>query len=223
MTLVDVARRLSVNDLRSLMKISEKLAVLNRDRFQAFQTPFTQDNAKPAVHTFAGDTYIGLNAASMDEEDLEFAQGSVAILSGLYGLLRPMDLVQPYRLEMGSRLKNPKGKGLYDFWGQQLSEAINHLTEEHADTTVINCASNEYSKAVVRSVLNGDVITPVFKERRGDTLKVIGLFAKRARGMMARHIVDHRLQHPEQIKDFSSGGYCYQPDLSSDREWVFVR
>jgi len=221
--LAGTAKRLGPSDLQSLMGISEKLADLNHDRFQQFSTPFTPTNAKPAVLTFNGDTYTGLDAPTLTDSDLEWAQGHIAILSGLYGLLRPLDLIQPYRLEMGTKLHTPEGRNLYEFWGDQITEQINARTKGHANRTLINLASNEYFKSVRSPSLDGEVITPAFKEIRDGQAKMISFMAKRARGMMARFIVENRIEDPEDLKTFTSGGYAYNPEMSSDTTWTFTR
>jgi len=216
-------KKLSRADLSRLMKISDALADLNYARFQGFSKSFTLDNAKPAALAFSGDTYVGLNAKTFDGDDFNFAQDHFAILSGFYGLLRPLDLIQPYRLEMGTRLENPRGNNLYDFWGSQIAQRINDICADHGDQTLINCASNEYFKAVKTKVLTGKVITPVFKEIKMGVSKTIGLMAKRARGSMARYIIQNRIDQPEGIKDFDAGGYMYRADLSNETDWVFTR
>lgn len=216
-------RGLTPPDLRDLMSISEALAELNFQRFQEFSTPFTAENAKPAALTFAGDTYTGLNASEFSEGDWDFAQGHLGILSGLYGLLRPLDLIQPYRLEMGTRLKNERGKNLYDFWRERLTKLVDERTAGHSDRRVINLASKEYIKAVDPRGLAESGISIAFKEMRGDSLKVIGLMAKKARGAMASWLVRERLEDAEGLKGFTELGYGYREDLSSDVEWVFTR
>ncbi len=221
--LVERARELSRAELSRLMKISDKLADLNHARFREFSTPFTPDNAKQAVLAFRGDTYVGLDADSLDEGDLEFAQNHLRILSGLYGLLRPLDLIQPYRLEMGSRLSNPGGDTLYEFWNGRLSESLNAMAENHITPLVVNLASAEYFKAIDRKRLGIPVLTPVFKEWRNGEAKVIGMMAKRARGMMARHIIRNRLESPDAMKAFNDGGYAFQGDQSDGDTWVFMR
>ncbi len=220
--LAQTCKTLTRSDLSRLMKISETLAELNYARFQGFSTPFTQENAKPAALAFNGDTYVGLDAQSLDEEDFAFAQQHFGILSGLYGLLRPLDLMQPYRLEMGTRLGNPRGANLYDFWGTLISERLNEVMADQDEKVLINCASNEYFKAVDKKALDATVITPVFKEIKGGVGKTIGLMAKRARGMMARYIIKNRLDRAEAIKDFAEGGYVYREDLSKGNDWVFT-
>jgi cytoplasmic iron level regulating protein YaaA (DUF328/UPF0246 family) len=221
--LVKKAKRLSRADLGRTMKLSDKLADLNYHRFQDFATPFTLANAKQAAMVFNGDTYVGLEAATLEAADLEFAQGHLRILSGLYGVLRPLDLIQPYRLEMGARFQPPGSNNLYEFWNSSLAEEINGAIAKHKDRTVINLASFEYFKAVDQATLDSRVITPVFKEVKNGVAKVLGMFAKRARGAMARYIVKNRMETPERIKDFGDGGYAYRPDLSEDDTWVFTR
>ncbi len=221
--LVDHARRLSRGDLQRTMKLSDKLADLNYRRFQAFETPFTLANAKQAALVFNGDTYVGLDAGTLDDADMAFAQDHLRILSGLYGLLRPLDLIQPYRLEMGSRFNPPRGGDLYGFWDGRLTAAVNDAIAGQPDASVINLASKEYFKAVHEADLKGPVITPVFKEVKSGVAKVLGMFAKRARGAMARYLVKNRLESPEGLKSFTDGGYRYQPDLSDETNWVFTR
>lgn len=222
-TLVGVAKKLSRADLSRLMKLSEQLTELNFQRFKAFKPPFTTANAKQAVLAFSGDTYVGLDAGSLSEDDLVYAQDHLRILSGLYGVLRPLDLIQPYRLEMGSKLRNPEGGDLYDFWGEELADAIDDIVADHKEPVVINLASNEYFKATSPKTLKSRVITPVFKEIKDREAKVLGLFAKRARGMMARYMITKRIEKAKQLKTFKDGGYAYQDHLSNDDTWVFTR
>lgn len=221
--LADTAKRLAASDLQALMSISEKLASLNHGRFQSFATPFTTENAKPAVLTFNGDTYTGLEASTLSDDDLEWSQDRLAILSGLYGLLRPLDLIQPYRLEMGTRMQNPKGTNLYQFWGDRITAQLTKRMTAHTDRSLINLASNEYFKSVHAKQLPGVVITPAFKEIREGQPKMISFMAKRARGMMARYIIEGRVDRPEGLKEFTSGGYAYDPDLSTETTWTFTR
>ncbi len=209
--------------LKSLMKLSDKLTDLNYQRFQRFSTPFTPANARPAIFAFRGDTYTGLDADSLSQDDLNFAQEHLGILSGLYGLLRPLDLMQAYRLEMGTKLTNPRGEDLYDFWGDIITNACNDATKNHKNRNVICLASNEYIKAVKPSMLEGEFITCHFKEIKGGAPKVIGLFAKRARGAMARYIIQNRIEQPEKLKNFDIGGYQFQDSLSDDHNYVFLR
>lgn len=221
--LVEMARGLNRKDLARTMKLSDKLADLNYHRFKAFSRPFTLANAKQAALAFNGDTYIGLNARTLDKDDMAFAQDHLRILSGLYGVLRPLDLIQPYRLEMGARFMPPRGNDLYGFWDGRLTAAINKVIKKQPDPSVINLASKEYFKAVHEQDLEGPVITPVFKEIKSGVAKVLSMFAKRARGAMARYIIKARIESPHQLKSFSEDGYVFRPDLSGDREWVFTR
>jgi cytoplasmic iron level regulating protein YaaA (DUF328/UPF0246 family) len=201
------------------MSLSEKLSKLNFDRFQAFKTPFSLDNAKQALLAFKGDVYNGINASSLSIEDLDFAQNNVRMLSGLYGVLRPLDLIQPYRLEMGTKLGNVHGKNLYDYWGSDISEVLN----EDEEKLIVNLASNEYFKAIDKKILKAQILDIVFKEKKNDTYKVIGIYAKRARGLMINYIIRNRLTDAEALKDFSDEGYLYNQELSSDSSWVYVR
>lgn len=221
--LAKVAKQLTRADLRRLMDLSENLADLNYDRFQRYKPTPAKDTTKQAALAFAGDTYTGLDAATFDEDDLTFAQNNFRILSGLYGLLRPLDDIQAYRLEMGRKLKNDKGEDLYDFWGSSVSNALDNQLTDHRSKTVVNLASNEYFKVVNRKALKADVLTMVFKEERDGELKIISFFAKKARGAMARHIIKNRLETPQCMKDFTTDGYKYQPALSNDQDWVFTR
>jgi len=217
--LAAVARDLSLEDLQRLMGLSTNLAQLNADRFAAFGN---QDK-KPAALAFAGDTYQGLEAASLDSDEMAWAQNHLRILSGLYGVLRPLDAIEPYRLEMGSRLKTSRGASLYDYWGQQLSDALNaHATATNSQV-LVNCASQEYFGAVDLSVLTPQVITPVFMEYKAGKAKIVSFFAKKARGAMARYIIQNRLTQSDDLRGFNSGGYSYQPDQSDAQKWVFLR
>ena len=218
-----VARELSVAELMKLMHISEDLAKLNYDRFRSFEETPATDSLRPAALAFAGDTYQGLEAGSLDAEEMAWAQDHFRILSGLYGVLRPMDGMQPYRLEMGSRLKNERGKNLYEYWGSQIAEALNSQAEETGSDILVNCASQEYFGAVDLKALKPKVITPVFMEMKNDTPKVVSFYAKRARGAMARYIIQHRLNDAEALKDFDTGGYAYKPELSEPDKPVFLR
>ena len=222
-SLVKTARRLSRRKLRKLMNLSKPLAELNYQRYQDHAPLSTPDNAKQAVLAFAGDTYAGLDSASLDDDDLAFAQNHLRILSGLYGLLRPLDLIQPYRLEMGSRLATRRGKPLYDFWGNRLATAMDQAVADHESPVVINLASVEYFKVVPVKRLRARAITAVFKEVNGSHAKVIGFFAKHARGAMARFMIQNRLEHPEDLKAFDADGYTYREKLSDTNSWVFTR
>ena len=221
--LVRRLRELSAQDLAELMRISMKLAELNFERYRQWKTPFTPGNARPAALAFKGDVYAGLGADDFSADDLDYAQGHLRILSGLYGLLRPLDLIRPYRLEMGTRLANPRGANLYEFWGGRISADLRQALAGQERPTLVNLASQEYYRAVRPRELDAPVVTPVFKERKNGGYRVIGLFAKKARGMMARYAVKRRLERAEQLLDFAGGGYRHAPELSSASEWVFVR
>jgi len=218
--LIDDLQKLSVQDVASLMKLSDKLAGLNAARFETWQTPFDLDNAKQALFAFKGDVYTGLNADILDDDDLEFAQQHLRILSGLYGILKPLDLMQAYRLEMGTKFANAKGVNLYKFWGNSLRES---LESELEDGVLINLASNEYFKAAQGSKLKARIITPIFKDWKTDQYKMISFYAKKARGLMSRYIIQNKLQEPEQIKQFDTEGYRYSEEMSSGDDWVFIR
>lgn len=221
--LVDVARKLSAADLKRLMGISDALADLNRQRFKAFVTPFTPANAAQAILVFKGDTYQGFDAESLGGDDLLYAQDHLRILSGLYGLLRPLDLIQPYRLEMGIKLRTSAGEDLYDFWGDRITRELNKTVKGAAEPVVVNLASQEYFTAVQPARLKARLVTPVFREVKGGTAKVVGIMAKKARGMMARFIVQNRLVDPEDLKAFTAGGYRFMPKLSGDDRLEFHR
>jgi len=218
--LIDGLQKLSVADIASLMKLSDKLSGLNMARFQTWSSPFDLDNAKQAVLAFKGDVYTGLDAESLDVAGFEFMQDKLRILSGLYGVLRPLDLMQAYRLEMGTKFANNKGKDLYQFWGSQLRESIE---AELTDGILINLASNEYFKAVEAKKLKARIITPVFKDWKNGQYKIISFYAKKARGLMSRYIIDQRIDEPEQIKQFDVDGYRFSPEMSEADEWVFIR
>lgn len=221
--LAGIARDLSAAELKKLMGLSDKLAQLNVDRFAGFAPESTPENAKPAAFMFDGDTYAGLEAPTMDGDALRWAQSHLRILSGLYGLLRPLDAIQPYRLEMGSKLANDKGKNLYEYWGDKLSAALNDVATEAGTDVLVNCASTEYFGAVDMSALNLRVITPVFMEEKAGQAKIVSFYAKKARGAMARFICENRLTDPEALKEFDTGGYRYQPDSSEPDRPVFLR
>ena len=221
--LVDVCRKKSPKKLAALMSISDTLATLNRDRFAAWSPEHTPLNAKQAALLFAGDTYRGFDAPTLSGDDLAWAQDHVVILSGLYGALRPLDLAQPYRLEMGSRLSTRRGANLYAFWKDRISRRLLAQLADHEDQTIVNCASNEYFGALKRKLLPR-VLDLQFKEVRGDgSLQMISFFAKRARGMMARYMVTERVDRVDGLKDFMLGGYAYQPDLCTGDTLVFSR
>jgi len=217
--LAGVARGLSMGEIGKLMGISENLSKLNYERYRDFGR---MDRGAAAL-VFDGDTYAGLEAKSLDEDEMEWAAEHLRILSGMYGILRPTDAIEPHRMEMGSRLKNPRGKNLYEYWGEQISEALNAQAEANGTEVLINCASEEYFTAVDRNALKLRVITPVFKEMRNGVPKIVSFFAKKARGSMARFIIERRLTDPEAIKSFDTGGYVFQPEMSDGDRWVFLR
>ena len=221
--LVATVRGLGRNRLKALMKLSDALTELNQDRFERYSTPFSPKNAKQAVYMFRGDTYVGLDADTLSKDDLTYAQNHLGILSGLYGVLRPLDLIQPYRLEMGSKLPTQRGKDLYDFWDSRLTDACNEVTASHKNRTVVSLASAEYIKAIQPQRLAGPLVTCHFKEMRDGTPKTIGLVAKKARGRMARFMVQNRVEDTDELKAFGEDGYSFEPELSSDGELVFVR
>lgn len=220
--LIDELKPLTAVDVASLMKLSDKLAALNVARFNDWHTPFNLDNAKQAVLAFNGDVYTGLDAKSLDDKGLEFAQKHLRILSGLYGILKPLDLMQAYRLEMGTKFANQKGKDLYAFWGSTLRETL-EADEAMADDTLINLASNEYFKAVEAKKLNARIITPVFKDWKNGQYKMISFYAKKARGLMTRYLIDNQINEPELLKSFDYEGYRYSDEMSKADEWVFIR
>jgi uncharacterized protein len=222
-TLAALARDLTVADLRALMHISDDLAQLNRDRFAAFAAQPAADAVKPAALAFNGDTYQGLEARSLSADDLAWAQNHLGILSGLYGLLRPLDAIQPYRLEMGSKLHSPKGKSLYAYWGDRIAKALNAQAHALGSDVVVNCASQEYFGAVDLRALTPAVITPRFLEVKDGKPRIISFYAKRARGAMARFIIENRLTDAKAITGFTSGGYAYDPDYSTPDSPAFLR
>lgn len=221
--LMEVCRTLSPADLSSLMKISDKLATLNANRFAEFTTPFTPDNARQAMYAFNGDVYAGLDAYSLDDKAVNYTQQHLRILSGLYGLLKPLDLMQAYRLEMGTKLANPQGKDLYAFWGAKITDALNEAMAAQGDNVLVNLASNEYFKAVKKKQLDGLVVTPTFKDCKNGQYKIISFFAKKARGLMARYIVDNQVADVEGLKEFDVDGYEYSESQSTSTELVFLR
>ncbi len=221
--LVDDARALSPEDIAGLMGVSDNIAELNHSRFMNFSTPFSLDNAKQAVLAFKGDVYTGLDAESLDSTQLRFAQKHLRILSGLYGMLRPLDLMQPYRLEMGLKFDNRGGSNLYQFWGDRITESLNRDIGKSGSKVLVNLASNEYFKSVHAKALDADIITPVFKDLRGGKYKMISFFAKKARGQMARFIIEKSLNDPAGLKRFRTDGYRYNKAESTARDWVFTR
>ncbi|MCH9683945.1 MAG: peroxide stress protein YaaA [Deltaproteobacteria bacterium] len=222
--LMDTVAQLGAADLQRLMGLSDALAELNLERFATFSRSRRATRGhKQAALAFAGDVYQGMAVNELGPKAIEFAQDHIRILSGLYGLLRPLDLIQPYRLEMGTRLANPRGSDLYAFWGDTIRDAISQTLRSHRAPIVVNLASTEYARAARLSTLDARVVTPQFKERRGDEVKVISFSAKRARGMMARFIAAGRIDRPEALLRFSEDGYAFDEGLSEDDTWVFVR
>ncbi len=221
--LVEDARKLSPDAIGKLMGVSENIAHLNHERFMNWNEPFTLDNAKQSVLAFKGDVYTGLEADTMKSDDLAFAQKHLRILSGLYGVLRPLDLMQPYRLEMGLKFANSGGKNLYEFWGDDITEALNAQLKSLKTDVLVNLASNEYFKSVKSKGLAAEIITPVFKDLKDGKYKVISFFAKKARGQMARYAIDKRLDDVSGLKKFRVDGYRYNKGESTAREWVFTR
>lgn len=222
--LIGKLRRLSARQIGRMMKISPALAELNQARYQDFTTPFTLHNAKQALLVFKGDVYTGLDAQSLDDGELAFAQRHLRILSGLYGLLRPLDLIQPYRLEMGSAFAvTPKKHNLYLYWGDRLTRAIDEALKAQNDDVLINLASNEYFKSVEAKSLGARIITPHFKDLKNGRYKPIFPWVKQARGMMARYTVRNGITQPEQLKGFDMNGYRYNEDMSTARQWIFTR
>jgi uncharacterized protein len=221
--LIEELKSLTVEKLIQLMDISGKLAVLNAQRYKQFHTPFTPANARPALIAFKGDVYEGMSVSEYSKEDFAYTQAHVRILSGLYGLLKPLDLIQPYRLEMGTKLKTPRGKDLYAFWGTRITHALNQALDQQKNPVLINLASQEYFKAVKPASLKGPVITITFKEKHGRMFKVVGLLAKRARGLMADYIIKNRIGDVAGLKKFKTDGYRFTASLSSETELVFVR
>ncbi|MDX1525516.1 MAG: peroxide stress protein YaaA [Pseudidiomarina maritima] len=221
--LVDRCQALSPQQLSELMKISDKLAGLNAARFAEWHTPFNSSNARPAIYAFDGDVYTGLAAEKLDAEAIAYAQEHLRILSGLYGVLRPLDLMQPYRLEMGTKLDTARGKSLYEFWGDEITDQLNEDLAAAGDDVLINLASQEYFGSVQPKRLHAQVITPIFKDEKNGTYKVISFWAKKARGMMARYIVSKRPQSVAELKQFNEAGYRFNADQSSATELVFCR
>lgn len=214
--LVTIMKRKSVEEIRKLMDVSENIAALNEKRYREFKKTFEPQHAKQAILAFNGDVYTQIEVENFTEEDFQFAQAHLRIISGLYGLLKPMDLIQPYRLEMGLKLGNKKGKNLYEFWGKRIAKAIQTAAENNP---IINLASQEYFKAVDQKSILSPIITPTFQEFKNGKFQTIGLFAKQARGMMANYIIKNKITIPEKLKVFNEGGY----ELSDSEGWQFVR
>ena len=221
--LANKAKDLTESDLKELMDISDKLAQLNRERFDRWSLPFNSSNAKQAILAFDGGVYSGLRANTFSDKDFGFAQDHLRILSGLYGILKPLDLIQPYRLEMGVSFQNPKGKNLYDFWKQSITDNLNNTLEKHPSPVIVNCASVEYFSAIDLSELKGNILSIVFKEYRNGELKFISFNAKKARGLMTQYIVKNKIDNHTNIKDFNYEDYKFDSKLSEDSKFVFTR
>jgi len=220
--LIDQLKELEPHQVSNLMSISDKLGQLNAERFQCWHTPFTPDNARQAVLAFKGDVYTGLDAESFSSEDFSFAQKHLRILSGLYGLLKPLDLMQPYRLEMGTRFENTRGKDLYAFWGSKITDALNQLLASD-DKVLVNLASNEYFKSVQKKHLDARLVTPQFKDWKNGQYKMISFYAKKARGLMCRYAIQNRITQADDLKGFNLDGYYFSEDQSDNNNWVFLR
>ena len=221
--LIDVLRQKSASEVAELMSLSDALARLNVERYQAWEPNFTLVNSRQAVLAFNGDVYEGLEAATLTDEQLAWTQDHIAILSGLYGVLRPLDLMQPYRLEMGTRLSTPRGKSLYDYWGTEIAEYLNQRLAEQGADTIVNLASEEYFKSVDLKALKAKVVQCVFQDEKNGAWKIISFYAKRARGLMARYIVDHHIDTPERLTGFNVDGYAFDAEASTDLKLVFRR
>ncbi len=225
--LIKILKNKDPIDLQELMSISSELATLNAERNQAWQLPFNDENAKPAAYLFDGDVYTGLDSYDMDKETMLYLNKHLGILSGLYGVIKPLDLIQPYRLEMGTKLKNERGENLYEFWGEQITEILNELIKEaqldNEQPVLINLASNEYFKAVKKKALDADIITPRFEDEKNGQYKIISFYAKKARGLMVKYAADNKLTSAEQLKNFNLAGYRYCAEASDDKTWTFRR
>lgn len=220
--LVDQLKTLEPHQISNLMSISDKLGQLNAERFQQWKTPFTPDNARQAILAFKGDVYTGLDAESFCDKEFEFAQQHLRMLSGLYGVLKPLDLMQPYRLEMGTRFENTRGKDLYAFWGDRITRELNRLLEAD-DGVLVNLASNEYFKSVRKKELNGRLVTPQFKDWKNGQYKMISFYAKKARGLMCRYAIENGITQADDLKGFNLEGYYFSPEQSDQNNWLFLR
>ena len=221
--LIDVSRTLSASEIANLMSVSEKIANLNVERFRDWQADFDFSNARQALFAFKGDVYTGLDAYSLKDQDIDYAQQHLRMLSGLYGLLRPLDLMMPYRLEMGTKLKNPRGSNLYEFWGTIITDLINEDLAAAKSELLVNIASDEYYKSVKESKIQAEIIKPVFLDQKNGKYKVISFYAKKARGLMARYIIENKIERAEDLKGFNSDGYYFDADSYLKGELVFKR
>lgn len=216
-------RELAPQQIAELMHVSDKIALLNAERNAEWHTPFTPDNAKQAVFMFNGDVYEGIAADTLKPEQIQYLQQHVRLLSGLYGVLRPLDLMQPYRLEMGTTFTNTRGKNLYEFWGNIITDLLNDTLAQAGSDTLVNLASQEYFKSVNTKNLKARLITPVFKDEKNGKYKIISFYAKRARGLMVRYAAEHNITAPEMLKNFDYEGYAFNEAASNESEWVFMR
>ena len=221
--LIDISRSLSASEVAKLMSVSDKIAKLNVERFRDWQPEFDFSNARQAIFAFKGDVYTGLDAYQLDDSNLEFAQQHLRMLSGLYGLLRPLDLMMPYRLEMGTKLANDRGQNLYAFWDDHITDLINTDLAAAQSELVVNLASDEYYKSVKESRVKADIIKPVFLDQKTGKYKVISFYAKKARGLMARYIIENQISKAEDLKSFNSDGYYFDAESSLKGELVFKR
>ena len=212
----------SKSDLKKLMSVSDKIAELNYNRFKNWEDPSISNSSKQAIFAFKGDVYSGLDAESISENKFDFLQNNLRIISGFYGLIRPFDKILPYRLEMGTKLENPKGKNLYQFWGDKITDLLNQDLEEK-NNYVINLASDEYFKSIVTKKLHNKIVTPQFKELKNGSYKTIAIYAKKARGLMSRFIIDNEIQNPNNLKNFNNEGYSFDSNLSDDFNYIFTR
>ena len=221
--LIEIMKKKSSRDLVNMMQVSQKIAELNVERFKGWNLPFSPVNARQALLAFKGDVYTGLDTSTLSEDDFDYAQSHLRILSGLYGLLRPLDLIQPYRLEMGLKLNSKRTKTLYQFWGDKITEGLKPLLEEMDTPVLVNLASNEYFKSVKSNKLKCRLITPEFRDLKNGKYKIIQFFAKKARGLMVRYAIDHSISKPEDLKKFDYDGYAFNSELSHSDNWVFSR
>jgi len=221
--LMDTLRQLAPQQIAELMHVSDKIALLNAERNAEWHTPFTPDNAKQAVFMFNGDVYEGIAAETLKPEQIQYLQQHVRLLSGLYGILRPLDLMQPYRLEMGTAFANTRGKNLYEFWGDIITDLLNDTLAQAGSDILVNLASQEYFKSVNTKKLKARLITPVFKDEKNGKYKIISFYAKRARGLMVRYAAEHNITDPEMLKNFDYEGYAFNAAASNESEWVFMR
>ena len=221
--LIDVCRKLSATEIASLMTVSEKIANLNLGRFRDWNADFNFSNARQAMFAFKGDVYTGLDAYDLDDQEIDFAQQHLRMLSGLYGLLRPLDLMMPYRLEMGTKLNNTRGHNLYEFWGNHITDLINQDLEQAGSKILLNIASDEYYKSVKESKIQAEIIKPVFLDQKNGKYKVISFYAKKARGLMARYMIENQIDQIEGLKSFQTDGYYFDADSSLKGELVFKR